>query len=1455
VTPRLRVFLSSPADVGQERLRAHLVIQKLARDYARFFSIESFLWEYEPMLASKHFQDTIDPPGSFDIVVLVLWSRLGTVLPEKTAVRTYRGIDGRTPVTGTEWEFEDALRENRARGGKGPPDLLVYRRIGGAVAALDDAAARDEKIKQYEALEGFWRRWFETDAQFLAGYAKYTALEEFDRRVEADLAKLIERRIKDRSLAQGAPLWLRGSPFRGLAPYGFADARVFFGRDGESREGMTRLAEAADRGSAWLLVTGPSGTGKSSLARAGLLPSLVATKAVTNVGMWRRVVMRPGDAWGEPVLALARALVAGDPAQGEGLAELAGAHTGAEELAAHLAGGGDPGFLFAKTLRELADAGRAKFALLPHEEARLVLLIDQLEELFTRREIGAEQRARFAEIVAALARSGVVWVIATMRSDLIYRLDEVRDLGNLADQGARLSLTPPDTAQLLEIIRQAARAAGLTFDTDPDTGLGLDAMLAGEAAAEPGVLPLLSVMLDDLYGRDVASGASGGVLTVASYRALGGLRAAIGERAERHLLSLEASDMAAAQALPRVLRALVATAAAGDTLAAQPMKLATFTDGSPERRLVEALLAPEARLLTIEDRGRGSELRLAHEALIENWPRAKQIVTESGHFIRVRDDIEAQRRKWEIAGRRSEFLLARGLPLAEAEDLVAKFGGEMSVGAIAFVKASRGRARRRQQLASTAAVVFGLVALVAVLMALVANRAQRQAVAERYRAEQTLSAATLTANQLVFDLAQRFRNAFGIPSSMVRDILQRALALQRQLTISGQLTPELQFSEADALAEYAKTLLIQGDTDHALDAAQQANALLRDLLDQRPDNLDWRHDLTVTDETIGDILLAQGKRADALAAYRKSLAAREQLISVARDNTGWQRDLVVGYFKIGDALVAQNQLQDALVAYREGLAIIERFAGAARPDQSWQRHLAVGHERLGGISVLAGKLDGALTDYRESLDIRLRLIAGGDDSADEQRDLSVSYERIGDVLAEQGTRVDAASALQDSPDTRQRLVGDGSSERTRDAGVRDDPGGSADDKFEEAVAAYQKAIEIRERLTRTDENNSQWQGDLSVVLMKVGDAFRSELNFDKARSVYARSLAIAERLTRRDSDVIEWARDVYVIHERMGDLLLSEDRLNDALAAYQNSLAIRSRIVARNHDNAGLQRDLGIIHEKIGDALLLLRRDSEALDSYQHSLEIRKRFAERDRGDIQWQRDLTVGYLKVGDALVALRRRDDAIASYRSGLAVARGRDGTESHASQRDLGFALSRAGVTLLNISRPAEALTYLNDWAAQMPNESLAYFDRARAELYAGQVVQAADDLATAVKLEPTVAYFDIWLHLARARAGQQDDQELASNAEKLSKSTWPSTIVELFLQSKSPSEVLDRARLSSSPQVRRQRLCEATFYAGEYQLEKTKREAAAQLLKEAVINCPQGFIEQAAAKLELQRLGER
>jgi len=256
----LRIFVSSPSDVPDERLRAYLIIDKLSQDYSRFFTIESYRWEHEAMLASKHFQDAIEPPSAFDIVVLILWSRLGTPLPGKTAVREYRGIDGRVPVTGTEWEYEEALRAARE---KNAPDLLAFRNISPAPIDTRDPEVRARSNAQLDALDDFWRRHFVDRGVFLAAYDEYRTLEGFAQRLEESLRKLIERRIKDmsRSLSDTEPIWL-GDPFRGLASYEFEHAPIFFGRDGAVMKATEQLAINARSGRAFLLVSGASGSGK-----------------------------------------------------------------------------------------------------------------------------------------------------------------------------------------------------------------------------------------------------------------------------------------------------------------------------------------------------------------------------------------------------------------------------------------------------------------------------------------------------------------------------------------------------------------------------------------------------------------------------------------------------------------------------------------------------------------------------------------------------------------------------------------------------------------------------------------------------------------------------------------------------------------------------------------------------------------------------------------------------------------------------------------------------------------------------------------------------------------------------------------------------------------------------------------------------------------------------------------
>jgi hypothetical protein len=791
---RLRVFVSSPGDVLEERLRADIIVDKLAQDYSRFFAIESYRWEYEPMLASGHFQDAIEPPSAFDIVVLILWSRLGTPLPEKTAKREYRGIDGRVPVTGTEWEYEEALTVARE---KGAPDLLAFRNVSPALIDTRDPEARAKSNAQLDALDRFWRQHFANKGLFLTAYDEYHTLEDFAQRLEQSLRKLIERRIKSLAAESPAPIWLV-EPFRGLESYEIEHAPIFFGRDAAIAKATEQLAANARAGHAFLLVSGPSGSGKSSLVKAGIVPRLMKPQRISGAAFLRWAVFRPGSDGGDVFISLAKMLTRTSDDADVGLRELLAQGQSAEQLASFLRDAARaPGFLFGNALGRLTEAGRQSGRLLAFEDAKLILVVDQLEELFTNALIVSEDRKLFIQLLGGLACSGVVWVIATLRADFWYRAAEITELLALAGGQGRIDLAAPSPAEVTEMIRKPARAAGLSFEAHPESTLSLDAVLAEHAAAAPGALPLLSFTLDELYKAAKARGDA--VLTHASYEALGGLEGAITKRADEIIAGL---PVAARAALPRVLRSLTTvTGGADQAPVSKPAQLEAFPAGSPARMLLDAFI--EARLLVAESDGSNAPtVRLAHEALISRWKQARDQLATDRRDLETRMLIERQYGRWnQLRGRGRSSLLLRNPDLANAIDLAKRWGPELDESTREFIKQSARRARLVQSLTAAAAVLFAVVACVAIY-------AEWQAKEQTLKAEQRSASLAANVSQslteegaldqallLMLDAAHVFDGDTSVPDG-IRVALTKALQ-KRERIDTRTLFPNMQVFETD----------------------------------------------------------------------------------------------------------------------------------------------------------------------------------------------------------------------------------------------------------------------------------------------------------------------------------------------------------------------------------------------------------------------------------------------------------------------------------------------------------------------------------------------------------------------------------------------------------------------------------------------------------------------------------
>jgi WD40 repeat protein len=684
----VRIFVSSPSDVRPERLIAERVVKRLGREFSYHFELQAVLWEREPLVATHHFQDLILPPRETDIVVTVLWSRLGVPLPEAK----YRGAISQAPVTGTEWEFEDAVAGYRLRG---LPDLLLYRKRAKVTVELGDRAVLEEQQHQTELVEEFMRRWFLSldGKSFVAASREFIDTTEFESMLEEHLRGLLSKRLtKPADIETPATInWHQGSPFRGLESFDLEHAAIFFGRmraRNDIREILTRQIAG---GCGFVLVIGASGSGKSSLVKAGVLPDLLLPGMVGQVALCRYVVTRPGamteEAPKDALAALARSLFA---------------ETALPELAqAPLNYTGDnlrdifdkaPASA-AQPIRQGLSAAGQKAGLTERGEARLVLIVDQLEELFTAG-IAQDVRERYVASLEALARSGLVWIIATMRSDFLDRVATLPALASLGAGEATYLLTPPDAADIGQIIRRPAREAGLTFEIDERAGRSLDEVIREAAARDPASLPLLEYLLDQLWHLRSADG----VLTFQSYSALQGLEGAIGARAEQ---VLSAVPDAVRDAFPAVLRRLV-TIGQGETAVATArlVPLATFPEASAERQLVDALIEPQARILVASGNGSASGVRVAHEALLTHWERARQQIAADRRDIRARVRLEEDEARWHEAppADRDGLLLPRGRRLSEGEDLLARRRGELDPALIAFVESSARAVREADRL-------------------------------------------------------------------------------------------------------------------------------------------------------------------------------------------------------------------------------------------------------------------------------------------------------------------------------------------------------------------------------------------------------------------------------------------------------------------------------------------------------------------------------------------------------------------------------------------------------------------------------------------------------------------------------------------------------------------------------------------------------------------------------------
>lgn len=1007
----LRFFISSPGDVFEERAIANRVIERLQSEYIGKVVLEPVLWEHEPLLATSTFQHQIVKPSETDVVVAILWSRLGTKLP-KDFVRD----DGSRFESGTEYEFEEALAGFRKNG---KPDMLVYRKTAPPSVRLDDEKELLDRLAQKKKLDEFIEKWFHDKAEgtLVAAFHAFEAPSDFETILENHLHRLIDRQIPGSvsSSTEARAVWKKGSPFRGLAAFEFEHAPVFFGRTRAVSDILQALRKQAADGRSFVLVLGMSGGGKSSVVRAGVLPMLTRPGVIEGVTAWRRAVFRPTDVRGDLFAGLAKALL-----REHALPSLEADGTSAEDLAQILAESPQAATSLIKGAISREQGGSAG-------SARLALVVDQLEEMYTQEEVLPKHRKAFVDVLDSLARCGKVWIIGTLRSDFYPRLGNLPKLVALKEGDGQYDLMAPTASEIGQMIRLPTRAAGLRFEEDAASSERLDDRLRDAAAEHPEVLPLLQFTLEELYQRRTEDG----MLTLAAYRDLGGVEGSLAQRAETVFKDLP-DDVETE--LPKVLNALVSVEHDGhETIGRKRAPWSDATTGK-SRELIETFVNNRLFVTELADDG-SAVVTVAHEALLWHWPRVKDWVAQNRENLRVRSRISAAAVRWKAEYKRVDLLLPSGKPLVEAESLLDQ-GIDLSEDEAAYINASIAKAKRVQKLKASVVATVAVLGIVAAWSAWLAteqrdlaNQARTQAEVEAETAKQTTDfmvglfevsdpgearGNTITAREIMDKGANRIENELTAQPAIQATLMETMGSVYTSLGLYSQaesllrsaldkriaLYGENHLEVARSMDKLGQVLKLKADYENAEEMYRGALALRREMLGD--ENVDTARSIY----ELADLLGRMGNFAAAEPLFREALALQIKLIG---EHSSEVAQCLEG---LGLNLYDQGNYNDAVPLLRDAVAIQRELHPGPHPD------LAEALNNLGFVVSDIGEYQESEQLFREALAMKRILYPG-----EAHPEIAMGLNNVAFVLHDQRKYDEAEAMYREAIDMQRKLLG------------------------------------------------------------------------------------------------------------------------------------------------------------------------------------------------------------------------------------------------------------------------------------------------------------------------------------------------------------------------------------------------------------------------------------------------
>ena len=513
---------------------------------------------------------------------------------------------------------------------------------------------------------------------------------------------------------------------------------------------------------------------------------------------------------------------------------------------------------------------------------------------------------------------------------------------------------------------------------------------------------------------------------------------------------------------------------------------------------------------------------------------------------------------------------------ALADDVEAWLGGEPVSAWREPIAVRVGRWLRRHRTLMTAASAATIVALASLLVGVIVlkqandrvRRAKSVAVDRQIEARQSFLMACGAVDEYLTKVSQDARLKGHGLEPLRRDLLQTAEDFYQRLVRQRPEDPDLQHEWAWAHFRLADISMQIGSQPESIALLRKANDIFQALSQEHPRDDRFRSGMAKCQMNLGVLFCEGGRAKDALTAFKRSLDISQELVDRHPNAPGFLVELANTRHNMAKLHVDAKLWKDAETDYRAAMNIHKRLAAANADEPRHQRDLAVGQCDLGLLFQMQGRTDEA-SELLEA-------------ARAAQRKLVQQYRNVSDYRSDLATTCNNLGALY----------------------------GMIDDRHEDALAAHNEALQLRQGLAIEHFYVTHYKRDLARSCNNIAALYCEKGRWIEAKQAYNVAETIHRRLAEEHPTVPAHVNDLASTLSNLANLYCMTGKPDEALPLYEEAIGLRQRLSREQRDNPDYQDDLARTYEKMGSWLTILSRPKEADDAYRSALEIRESLVE-----------------------------------------------------------------------------------------------------------------------------------------------------------------------------------------------------------------------------------------------------